>query len=320
MKLLIFGGTGSFGNAMLSLVKDKFDEIIVFSRDEKKQYDMQQFYNKNKNIRYIIGDIRNYDSVENALKGVDYVFAASAMKQVPTCEQFPYEAVQTNIIGNNNILNACEKTHVKKVIMLSTDKAVAPINVMGATKMIMEKLTLAKARSTSTTDFIITRYGNVAGSRGSVIPLFYKQLLNKQPITITDKQMTRFIMSLDDAIHLVLHALNTQSNNGHIYIYKAKKINIYDLVFELGNFLNIDMTSYPIEYIGKRPGEKIHEILATTEELSYSTEDDTFIDINFQNNPKTVSKPYTSQTAETISYKELITIFNSLPFIMEKNI
>ncbi len=263
--LLITGGTGSFGNAVLKrFLHTEIKEIRVFSRDEKKQEDMRILYNNSK-LKFFIGDVRDYNSVAFAVQGVDYIFHAAALKQVPSCEFYPMEAIRTNILGAENVLNAAAKFDVEKVIVLSTDKAVYPINAMGMSKALMEKLMLAKARIvTGKTIYLGTRYGNVMGSRGSVIPLFISQILEKRPITITDPNMTRFMMSLDDAVDLVLYAYQN-GQQGDRFVQKAPAATIGTLVQALTELFNSDSE---IRVIGTRHGEKLHETLLTREEMA----------------------------------------------------
>ena len=264
--LLITGGTGSFGNAVLQrFLHTNIKEIRVFSRDEKKQEDMR-IELKNSKVKFYIGDIRNYDSVYSATNGVDFVFHAAALKQVPSCEFYPMEAVRTNVLGTENVLNAALANNVKKVICLSTDKAVYPINAMGISKALMEKLMVAKARMTGDqkTTYIGTRYGNVMASRGSVIPLFIKQILEGKPLTITDPNMTRFLMSLDDAVDLVLYGFNN-ARQGDIFVQKAPASTILDLAKALQELFS---ANNEIKIIGTRHGEKLYETLLTREELS----------------------------------------------------
>ncbi len=264
--LLITGGTGSFGNAVLNrFIKSNIKEIRIFSRDEKKQNDMRLKYN-NPKIKFIIGDVRNYCSIHNAMKNVDYVFHAAALKQVPSCEFFPIEAVKTNILGVENVLEAAIENNVEKVIALSTDKAVYPINAMGISKAMMEKLVIAKSRTIYNQNTILccTRYGNVMASRGSVIPLFVEQIQNNHPITITDPNMTRFLMSIDEAVDLVVFAF-TNGNQGDILVQKAPASTINDLAIALKEIFN---SSIDIKIIGTRHGEKLYETLVTREEMS----------------------------------------------------
>lgn len=264
--LLITGGTGSFGNAVLRrFLHTEINEIRVFSRDEKKQEDMRIDLNNSK-VKFYIGDVRNYDSVYSALDGVDFVFHAAALKQVPSCEFYPMEAVRTNVLGTENVLNAALANRVKKVITLSTDKAVYPINAMGISKAMMEKLMVAKARMTgeSKTIFSGTRYGNVMASRGSVIPLFVKQIKEGKPLTITDPNMTRFLMSLDDAVDLVLYAFSN-ARQGDIFVQKAPASTIMDLVLAIKQLFNAENE---VRVIGTRHGEKLYETLLTREELA----------------------------------------------------
>jgi len=262
--LLITGGTGSFGNAVLQrFLHTDIKEIRVFSRDEKKQEDMRIELNNSK-VKFYIGDVRNYDSLHSAMHGVDYVFHAAALKQVPSCEFYPMEAVRTNVLGTENVLNAALANKVKKVICLSTDKAVYPINAMGISKAMMEKLMVAKARTTDTTQTIIcgTRYGNVMASRGSVIPLFIKQIREGKPLTITDPNMTRYLMSLEDAVDLVIYAFNN-ARQGDIFVQKAPASTIMDLAIAVKQLFQAENS---INVIGTRHGEKLYETLLTREE------------------------------------------------------
>jgi len=264
--LLITGGTGSFGNAVLRRFLDTdIKEIRVFSRDEKKQEDMRIDL-KNPKLKFYIGDVRAYDSIHSALDGVDFVFHAAALKQVPSCEFYPMEAVRTNVVGTEHMLNAALACGVKKVITLSTDKAVYPINAMGISKAMMEKLMVAKARTTreDKTIFSGTRYGNVMASRGSVIPLFIKQIKEGNPLTVTDPNMTRFLMSLDDAVDLVLYAFSN-ARQGDIFVQKAPASTILDLAVAVKELFQADNE---IKVIGTRHGEKLYETLLTREELA----------------------------------------------------
>jgi UDP-glucose 4-epimerase len=262
--LLITGGTGSFGNAVLNrfLNTDHFNEIRIFSRDEKKQDDMRNQL-KNEKLKFYIGDVRDYNSIEKAMRGVDYVFHAAALKQVPSCEFFPIEATKTNVFGTENVINAAAANKVKKVICLSTDKAAYPINAMGISKALMEKVAIAASRNLSNTTVCLTRYGNVMASRGSVIPLFLQQIKNNNPITITDPNMTRFLMSLDEAVELVLFAFEN-GNSGDLFVNKAPAGTIGDLAQALKEMCNADNT---IKVIGTRHGEKLYETLCTREEM-----------------------------------------------------
>jgi UDP-glucose 4-epimerase len=261
--LLITGGTGTFGNAVLRrFLKTGIKEIRVFSRDEKKQEEVRMRYNSPK-IRTYIGDVRAYDSVASAMIGVDYVFHAAALKQVPSCEFYPLEALRTNALGAENVLNASVAEKIKMAIVLSTDKAVYPINAMGISKAMMEKLMVAKSRSVSKTVLCGTRYGNVMASRGSVIPLFIEQIKSGQPLTITDPEMTRFMMSIDDAVDLVVYAFQN-ARPGDIFVQKAPSATIETLAFAVKKIFN---ASNPIKVIGTRHGEKKYETLLTREEL-----------------------------------------------------
>lgn len=263
--LLITGGTGSFGNAVLRrFLNTDIKEIRIFSRDEKKQDDMRQLYN-NPKIKYYIGDVRSYESINNAMKGVDYVFQAAALKQVPSCEFFPVEAVRTNVLGCDNVLNAAMENKVHRVIVLSTDKAVYPINAMGMSKALSEKVMVAKSRNLTGTDMVFcgTRYGNVMASRGSVIPLFVDQIKSGKPLTITDPNMTRYMMTLDDAVDLVLFAFQN-GNPGDIFVQKSPAATIEVLAKALLELYN---ASNPIKIIGTRHGEKLYETLVNREEM-----------------------------------------------------
>ncbi len=264
--ILITGGTGSFGNAMtIKLLKMSPKEIRIFSRDEKKQDDMRKNFN-NKKIKFIIGDIRDQKSIEQAVIGVDYIFHAAALKQVPSCEFYPMEAVKTNILGVDNLLNEAIKNNVKKIICLSTDKAVYPINAMGVSKSMMEKVIVARSRISKKTNICITRYGNVIYSRGSVIPLFIKLLHEKKPLTVTNLNMTRFLMSMDEAINLVMFAFKN-GKNGDIFVRKSPAATIKTIIDAIGK---IYKKKIMIKKIGVRHGEKTHETLLTKEELKQS--------------------------------------------------
>jgi len=265
--LLVSGGTGSFGTAVLNRFLDTdIGEIRIFSRDEKKQDDMRGRY-RNDKLRFIIGDVRDPVSVSNATRGVDYVFHAAALKQVPSCEFHPMEAVRTNVLGTGNLLEAAVQNGVPKVICLSTDKAVYPINAMGMSKALMEKVMVAKSRLLAGTQSVIcgTRYGNVMASRGSVIPLFVDQVRKGTPITVTDPRMTRFMMSLDDAVELVLYAFQ-HGGNGDIFVQKAPASTVSDVARAVCELLG--RPDHPIEVIGTRHGEKLYETLLTREEMA----------------------------------------------------
>jgi UDP-glucose 4-epimerase len=263
--LLITGGTGSFGTAVLDrfINSNHFREIRIFSRDEKKQDDMRNLYNNDK-IKYYIGDVRDYDSIESSMNGVDYVFHAAALKQVPSCEFFPMQAVKTNVEGTQNLIKAAVKHKVKKVICLSTDKAAYPINAMGISKAMMEKVAIAESRNLTETIICMTRYGNVMASRGSVIPLFLSQIEKGEPLTITDVQMTRFLMSLEEAVELVLFAFEN-AEPGDIFVNKAPASTIGDLAQAI---LSLKNKTNPIKIIGTRHGEKLYETLCTREEMA----------------------------------------------------
>ena len=262
--LLITGGTGSFGNAILRrFLTTDIREIRIFSRDELKQDDMRKFYNNNK-LKFYIGDVRDTNSINDAMNGVDYVFHAAALKQVPSCEFYPMQAVKTNVVGTENVLNAAISAGVQKVIALSTDKAVYPINAMGVSKAMMERVVVAKGRCGSGTMIACTRYGNVMASRGSVILLFINQIKNGKPITITDPQMTRFMMSIDQAVDLVLFAFEN-GESGDIFVQKAPAATIQMLAKSIAKILG--KPSHEIKTIGTRHGEKLYETLLTKEEM-----------------------------------------------------
>ena len=262
--LLISGGTGSFGGAVLKrFLTTDIKEIRIFSRDELKQDDMRKFYNNDK-LKFYIGDVRDKNSIDDAMRGVDYVFHAAALKQVPSCEFYPMQAVKTNVIGTENLLNSAIAAGVKKVIALSTDKAVYPINAMGISKAMMERVIVAKGRNVKDTMIACTRYGNVMASRGSVIPLFIDQVENGKPITITDPNMTRFMMSLDDAVDLVLFAFEN-GKSGDIFVQKAPAATVEILAHTMRKILGVP--DHEIKTIGTRHGEKLYETLLTKEEM-----------------------------------------------------
>ncbi|HLK28181.1 MAG TPA: polysaccharide biosynthesis protein [Puia sp.] len=295
--LLITGGTGSFGNAVLrKFLTMGFKEIRVFSRDEKKQDDMRLEY-KSDIIKYYIGDVREFSSINNATIGVDYIFHAAALKQVPSCEFYPMEAVRTNILGAENLLQAAWQNNVQKVVVLSTDKAVYPINVMGLSKSMMEKLMVAKSRllNESGRVFCATRYGNVMASRGSVIPLFIKQIKEKKPITITEPSMTRFMMSLDQSVELVEFAFDN-AKPGDIFVQKAPASTVIDIAEALKSIFS---SSVDIKIIGIRHGEKIYETLCTREEMSKAQDLGNFYRIPADGRDLNYSK-YFSEGEETV--------------------
>jgi UDP-N-acetylglucosamine 4,6-dehydratase/5-epimerase len=326
--LLITGGTGSFGNAVLNkfLHTDHFSEIRIFSRDEKKQDDMRNQF-KNEKLKFHIGDVRDYGSIESVMRGVDYVFHAAALKQVPSCEFFPLEATKTNVLGTQNVIDAAAANDVKKVICLSTDKAAYPINAMGISKALMEKVAIAAARNYSNTTICLTRYGNVMASRGSVIPLFLNQIQNGDDLTITDPNMTRFLMSLDDAIELVLFAFEN-GNSGDLFVNKAPAGTIGDLAQALKEIFNSDNT---VKVIGTRHGEKLYETLCTREEMTKAEDMGNFYRIPadnrnlnyasyFSEGEKNISKvdDYHSHNTEQFDVEGMKVLLNRLPLIKEK--
>ncbi|MDD5476499.1 MAG: polysaccharide biosynthesis protein [Syntrophales bacterium] len=319
--LLITGGTGSFGNAVLSRFLDsEVKEIRVFSRDEKKQEDMRIKLNSSK-VKFYIGDVRHYDSVSSAMTGVDYIFHAAALKQVPSCEFYPMEAVRTNILGTENVLNAALAASVEKVIVLSTDKAVYPINAMGLSKAMMEKLMIAKARTINGngggTILCGTRYGNVMATRGSVIPLFVSQIKANSPLTVTDPKMTRFLMSLDEAIDLVLHAFQ-HAAHGDIFVQKSPASTIYDLAVVLQEIFRSDSD---IKIIGTRHGEKLYETLLTREELAKAEDHGSYYRIIPDDRDLNYNKYFTEgmeQVSVTEDYNSHNTTRLSLEEVKEK--
>lgn len=299
--ILITGGTGSFGNAVLKrFLETDISEIRIFSRDEKKQEDMRIELN-NQKIKFYIGDVRDYSSLNFAMPGVDYVFHAAALKQVPSCEFYPMEAVRTNILGAENVLNAAIANNAKKVIVLSTDKAVYPINAMGISKAMMEKVMVAKARTTAENKTILsgTRYGNVMASRGSVIPLFIKQIKEGKQITVTDPNMTRFLMSLDDAVDLVLYAFDN-AKQGDIFVQKASASTIMDLAIALKDLFKVNNE---IKIIGTRHGEKLYETLLTREELAKAEDFGDYYRISIDDRDLNYNK-YFIEGQEQISHLE----------------
>lgn len=295
--LLISGGTGSFGNAVLNRFLDSnhFSEIRIFSRDEKKQDDMRRV-RLNDKIKFYIGDVRDYDSVNKVMKGVDYVFHAAALKQVPSCEFFPLEAVKTNVFGTQNVIDAAENNGVKKVICLSTDKAAYPINAMGISKAMMEKVVIASSRNFTNSTVCLTRYGNVMASRGSVIPLFIQQVKNGDPLTITDPQMTRFLMSLTEAVELVLFAFE-HGQPGDLFVNKAPAGTILDLAQAIKELYNSKVET---KIIGTRHGEKLFETLCTREEMLKAIDMGDFYRIPSDNRDLNYGK-YFSEGATDIS-------------------
>ena len=313
--LLITGGTGSFGNRVLKrFLSTEVREIRIFSRDEKKQEDMRIAFN-NPKLKFIIGDVRNYDSTFQALKGVDYVFHAAALKQVPSCEFYPMEAVQTNVIGTENVLNAATVNNVNRVVVLSTDKAVYPINSMGISKAMAEKLMIAKARSQreGETIFCATRYGNVMASRGSVIPLFVSQLKEGKPLTVTDPHMTRFMMSLEDSVDLVLHAFK-HCNQGDIFVQKAPASTVGDLAQALKELFKKDEA---IRIIGTRHGEKLYESLISREEMAKSDDMGGYFRIPADNRDLNYAQ-YFTEGEEEISSMDDYTSHNTIRLNVEQ--
>jgi UDP-glucose 4-epimerase len=327
--LMITGGTGSFGHTILKrFLKTNVKEIRIFSRDEKKQEDMR-IELANDKVKFYIGDVRDYDSVHQALKGVDYIFHAAALKQVPSCEFYPMEALKTNVIGTENVLNAANICGVKRVIVLSTDKAVYPINSMGITKAMAEKIVVAKSRSISESGPVVccTRYGNVMASRGSIIPLFVSQLRDGKPLTITDPNMTRFLMSLEDSVDLVLYAFK-HGQQGDIFVQKAPASTIGDLAQALKEIFTKDNEML---IIGTRHGEKLYESLISREEIAHAQDMGGYYripadnrDLNYakyySEGEKKISQldDYTSLNTHRLSVKEIKKLLLKLDYIQEK--
>ncbi|ELB2120038.1 polysaccharide biosynthesis protein [Vibrio parahaemolyticus] len=325
--LLITGGTGSFGNAVLDrFLETNIKEIRIFSRDEKKQDDMRKKYNSDK-LKFYIGDVRDYQSILNATRGVDYIYHAAALKQVPSCEFHPMEAVKTNVLGTENVLEAAIQNEVRRVVCLSTDKAVYPINAMGISKAMMEKVIVAKSRNVDPDKTVIsaTRYGNVMASRGSVIPLFLRQIINGQPITITDPNMTRFMMTLNDAVDLVLHAFEN-GTNGDIFVQKAPAATIEVLVNALLQIT--DKLGHQVNIIGTRHGEKLYEALCSREEMFVAQDQGNYYCIPSDNRDLNYSKyneegekdlslieDYNSHNTERLDVEGMIELLRKLDFI-----
>jgi UDP-N-acetylglucosamine 4,6-dehydratase len=322
----ITGGTGSFGQHILKgFLATDVAEIRIFSRDEKKQEEMRSAFNNTK-LKFYLGDVRGYDSIHQALKGAHYVFHAAALKQVPSCEFYPLEAVRTNVLGTENVMSAAVANGVEKVVALSTDKAVYPINAMGQTKALMEKVMVAKSRSLSSTETVLcaTRYGNVMVSRGSVIPLFVSQIRAGKPLTVTDPNMTRFLMSLDDSVELVLHAYG-YGQQGDIFVQKAPAATIGNLVQALKEIFNADN---PIQIVGTRHGEKLYETLVSREEMARVEDTERYFripadnrDLNyamyFTDGQKEISRldDYTSHNTERLSVAQVKELLLKLDFI-----
>lgn len=326
--LMITGGTGSFGNTVLNRFLDTaVKEIIVFSRDEKKQEDMRIALN-NPKVKFYIGDVRNYESISRAMVGVDYVFHAAALKQVPSCEFYPMEAVLTNIIGTENVLNAAIDNKVKRVVLLSTDKAVYPINAMGISKAMGEKVLIAKSRTVREDGPVLcaTRYGNVMASRGSVIPLFVEKIKAGLPLTVTDPKMTRFLMSLEDSVDLVLHAFE-HGEQGDIFVQKAPASTIGDLTIALKELF---CSNAPVNVIGTRHGEKLYESLVSREEMSKAKDMGRYFRIPADNRDLNYDKfilegrpaannidDYTSHNTILLNNEQIKSLLRTLPFINE---
>ena len=321
--LLITGGTGSFGNAVLRrFLNTEISEIRIFSRDEKKQHDMR-LEAKSEKLKFYIGDVRDYSSIDNAMRGVDYVFHAAALKQVPSCEFYPLEAIKTNILGTENVISAAINHSVNKVICLSTDKAVYPINAMGMSKALMEKVMVAKSRISGGTVLVGTRYGNVMASRGSVIPLFHEQIQKEEAITVTDPEMTRFMMTLDDAVELVLYAFEN-GNSGDIFVQKSPASTIGELAIALKKIYN---SKVPINVIGTRHAEKLYETLLSREELLNAEDLGNYFRVPADNRDLNYNKffsegkgsiadleDYNSHNTRRLTESELIQLLNNIGY------
>ena len=328
--LMITGGTGSFGSTVLKKFLDSdLKEIRIFSRDEKKQEDLRIHYHSDK-LNFIIGDVRDFKSINNAMRGVDYVFQAAALKQVPSCEFYPMQAIQTNILGSENVLEAAAVNNVKRVVVLSTDKAVYPINTMGMTKALMEKLAIAKARDSRVTSnggvICATRYGNVMCSRGSIIPLFIQQIKEGKPLTITNPDMTRFMMSLDDSVRLVLFAFE-HGHPGDLFVQKAPAATIMTLAQAVKELFN---ANNEIKIIGARHGEKMHETLCGREEMSKAEDMGDFYrvpadfrDLNYTKYVGTFGKTfvadeYNSSNTRRLNVEEMKKLLLSLEYVQNE--
>ena len=326
--LLITGGTGSFGNAVLKKFLDSdIKEIRIFSRDEKKQDDMRKQY-RNHKIKFYLGDVRELETLSNVMRGVDYIFHAAALKQVPSCEFHPLEAVKTNILGTSNVLEAAISHGIEKIICLSTDKAVYPINAMGTSKAMMEKVILATSRNApKDMKICITRYGNVMASRGSVIPLFDRQILSNKPITVTDMNMTRFMMTLDDAVNLVVHTFD-KGNNGDIFVQKSPASTIENLIKAILTIRN--KPNHEIKEIGTRHGEKSHEVLCSREEMLVAADEgkyyripvderdlnyEKYFEIGVKEAPKI--NEYSSHNTKRLDTEGMIELLRKLPLYQE---
>jgi UDP-N-acetylglucosamine 4,6-dehydratase/5-epimerase len=323
--ILITGGTGSFGNTVLKkLLSFDLSEIRIISRDEKKQDDMRKHFD-NPKLKFYIGDVKDADSIINAMRGVDFVFHAAALKQVPSCEFHPLQATKTNVLGTENVIEAAIICKVKKVVCLSTDKAVYPINAMGISKALMEKIAVAKSRNSNSTTICITRYGNVMASRGSVIPLFINQIRTNTPITITDPEMTRFMMTLDDAVNLVFYAFKN-GNPGDIFVQKSPATSIRILAESLASLM--DKPNHPIKVIGTRHGEKLFESLLSREEFAAADDLGEYFrippdlrDLNYskfvERGEKKISNSvdYNSHNTKQLNNKALKEILMKLPYI-----
>ncbi|MBR3973019.1 MAG: SDR family NAD(P)-dependent oxidoreductase [Oscillospiraceae bacterium] len=309
--VLITGGTGTFGNAFLDkCIEDGAKEVRIFSRDEKKQYDMAQRY-RNHNVRFFLGDIRDKRTIDAAMGGVDYVFHAAAMKQVPSCERFPLEAVKTNITGSDNLLASAIGKRVKKVVCLSTDKAVYPTSAMGMTKAYMEKLAIQKAYEQDRTKICVTRFGNLVASRGSAVPLFIEQVQNGMPITITDPDMTRFLMTVNEAVDLVAKAFR-MGDNGELLVKKSSACTTGDLAKAVCRFLDLP-ADYPTEIIGIRAGEKMHEALLTEEEAEMAVVKGDYIVVSRKRDSVgRLNAQYKSDLAPRMAEEEVLNLIRSV--------
>ncbi len=312
--VLVTGGTGSFGNKVAKYLQSLSPKkIIIYSRDEKKQYDMQK---QHPDYHYIIGDVRDKERLTQACRGVNFIFHAAALKHVPACENYPYEAVKTNIIGSNNVCDAAIQNNVEKVVALSTDKAVKPINAMGLSKSMMEKIVCSQNQQSVDTIFCCVRYGNVMGSRGSVIPFFHQLLSEKKPLTITDEKMTRFMMTLDESVDLVLHAMKN-AVGGEVFVKKSPACLVTDLAKTMIKKYG-DGDSSKIKVVGVRPGEKIDEVLVNEYEIRRSEESDQFFVVNPEYRPIKENHTYSSGYEYTSANTKQLTEYSEIADLLSR--
>jgi UDP-glucose 4-epimerase len=313
-RVLVTGGTGSFGHHIVKTLLDlDVPRIVILSRDEKKQYDMRDEYAGDPRLHFVIGDVRDYETLQQAFRGVDVVYHAAALKQIPICEHHPVEAVRTNILGAENVRRAALANHVETVVSLSTDKAVKPVNAMGMTKALGEKILLNQANIGNGTRFMCVRYGNVLGSRGSVVPLFRNRIDQNRPVPVTDPEMTRFLLTLSEAIDLVFHA-TLRGESGHLYVRKMPACTVMVLADVMTRALT-GRADYPIECVGVRPGEKIHEVLVSEEEMGRAVESATYYDVMPTAAPRAHGRPrlfeYRSDNTERLDADRVLQLLRS---------